>query len=137
MAAMPRDPRTDELLRQLRQQLPRILVLVGIGLLVAGFIATVAFVASDSGCNAATNLSAPGGSPTNGSFCGHEHGFLTISFLTLIAGAVLIGIGSMVLPTLRTRDARQAREKADAAAKAAGDSSAESAAESPGPVPEA
>ncbi len=119
MAFMARDPRTDELLRQLRQQLPRIVVLVGIGLLVVGFIATIGFVASDSGCNAATNLSVPGGAPTNGSFCGHEHGFLTISFLTLIAGAVLIGIGSMVLPTLRERDARIARQKAEAAARAA------------------
>ncbi|MGP0029364.1 MAG: hypothetical protein ACLPVF_02535 [Acidimicrobiales bacterium] len=109
---MPRDPRTEELIRQVRLQLPRILVLLGICLLVAGVIATVAFVATDSGCNAATNLNSPGGIPTRGAFCGHEGGFLGISFVTLVVGAVLIGLGGMVLPTLRDRDARRARQKA-------------------------
>jgi hypothetical protein len=86
--------------RQLRMQLPRILVLIGIGLFVVGIIATIAFVAGDSGCNAATNPAILNGgqisgAPTSGSFCGHEHGFLSISFLTLVLGAVLIGIGGM------------------------------------------
>jgi hypothetical protein len=116
---MPRQAPTAELLHQLRLQLPRILVLLGIGLFVIGIIATIAFVAGDSGCNAITNPTVLNGgqisgTPTTGSFCAHEGGFLTISFLTLVLGAVLIGLGSMVLPTLRTRDARLAREKADA-----------------------
>jgi hypothetical protein len=120
---MSRDPRTEELFRQLRLQLPRILVMLGIGLLVVGVIATVAFVAADSGCNAITNPTILNGgqisgAPPSGSFCGHEHGFLTISFLTLVLGAVLIGTGSMILPTLRARDARMAREKAAAASAA-------------------
>jgi hypothetical protein len=116
---MPRQAPTAELVRQIRLQLPRILVVVGIGLFVVGIIATIAFVASDSGCNAITNPTVLNGgqitgTPATGSFCGHEHGFLTFSFLTLVLGAILIGIGSMVLPTLRTRDARLARERAAA-----------------------
>jgi type II secretory pathway pseudopilin PulG len=56
------------------------------------------------------------GVPASGSFCGHAHGFLTISYLILIVGAILIGIGAMILPTLRARDARMAREQAAIAA---------------------
>ena len=56
------------------------------------------------------------GAPASGSFCGHAHGFLTISYLILIVGAILIGIGAMILPTLRARDARVARERAAVAA---------------------
>jgi hypothetical protein len=112
---MTRDPRTEEFFNQLRQQRPRIILLFGIGLFVVGIIATIAFVAGDSSCNAATNFSNPSGTPTMGSFCGHEHGFLTISYLTLVLGAVLIGIGGMILPTLRARDARLARVAVDAA----------------------
>jgi hypothetical protein len=105
------------MVRQLRLHLPRILVLFGIGLFVVGTIATIAFVAGDSSCNAATNPSIlnggqVSGAPTSGSFCGHAHGFLTISYLILIVGAILIGIGAMILPTLRARDARVAREQA-------------------------
>jgi hypothetical protein len=122
---MARDPRTEELYRQLRLQLPRILVMVGIGLLVAGVIAIIAFVAADSGCNAVTNPTIINGgqisgSSTSGSFCGHEHGFLTISFLTLVLGAVLIGLGGMILPTLRARDARMDRDKASASSPSTG-----------------
>ena len=109
------------MVRQLRLQLPRILVLFGIGLFVVGIIATIAFVAGDSSCNAATNPSIlnggqVSGAPVSGSFCGHAHGFLTISYLILIVGAILIGIGAMILPTLRARDARVAREQAAVAA---------------------
>jgi hypothetical protein len=109
------------MVRQLRLHLPRILVLFGIGLFVVGIIATIAFVAGDSSCNAATNPNIlnggqVAGTPASGSFCGHAHGFLTISYLILIVGAILIGIGAMILPTLRARDARMAREKAAVAA---------------------
>jgi hypothetical protein len=109
------------MVRQLRLHLPRILVLFGVGLFVVGIIATIAFVAGDSSCNAATNPNIlnggqVAGAPASGSFCGHAHGFLTISYLILIVGAILIGIGAMILPTLRARDARMAREKAAVAA---------------------
>ena len=114
------------MVRQLRLHLPRILVLFGIGLFVVGIIATIAFVAGDSSCNAATNPSIlnggqVSGAPASGSFCVHAHGFLTISYLILIIGAILIGNGAMILPTLRARDARMAREQAavDAALAAA------------------
>jgi hypothetical protein len=112
------------MVRQLRLHLPRILVLFGIGLFVVGIIATIAFVAGDSSCNAATNPNIlnggqVSGNPASGSFCGHAHGFLTISYLILIVGAILIGIGSMILPTLRARDVRMAREQAAVAARAA------------------
>jgi hypothetical protein len=115
--------------RQLRLHLPRILVLLGIGLFVVGIIATIAFVAGDSSCNAATNPNIlnggqVGGAPTSGSFCGHAHGFLTISYVILIIGAILIGIGAMILPTLRARDARMAREQAAAGAARAAAASA-------------
>jgi uncharacterized membrane protein len=118
---MPRNPRREEIVHQLRLHLPRILVLFGIGLFVVGIIATIAFVAGDSSCNAATNPNILNGgqvtgAPASGSFCGHAHGFLTISYLILIVGAILIGIGAMILPTLRARDARMAREKAAIAA---------------------
>ncbi len=109
------------MVRQLRLHLPRILVLFGIGLFVVGIIATIAFVAGDSSCNAATNPNIlnggqVSGAPASGSFCGHAHGFLTISYLILIVGAILIGIGAMILPTLRARDSRMAREQAAVAA---------------------
>lgn len=122
------------MVRQLRLHLPRILVLFGIGLFVVGIIATIAFVAGDSSCNAATNPSIlnggqVSGAPVSGSFCGHAHGFLTISYLILIVGAILIGIGAMILPTLRARDARMAREQAAVAAtRAAAAAEAEDAA---------
>jgi hypothetical protein len=116
--------------RQLRQQLPRILVLVGIGLMVIGVAVTIAFVAGDSGCNAVTNQSVIFGAPVSvgsrgGSFCGHAGGFLAISFTTLVIGAICVGMGAMVLPTLRARDARLARERAAAAAAVESAASAE------------
>ena len=131
---MSRDPRREELVRQLRLHLPRILVLFGIGLFVVGIIATIAFVAGDSSCNAATNPSIlnggqVSGAPASGSFCGHAHGFLTISYLILIVGAILIGIGAMILPTLRARDARIAREQAAVAAALAATGAASAAEE--------
>jgi hypothetical protein len=124
MAGVPRDPRTDEMARQLRQQLPRILVLVGIGLMVLGIAVTIAFVAGDSGCNAVTNQQVIFGAPVSvgssgGSFCGHAGGFLGISFSTVVLGAILIAWGAMVVPTLRARDARLAREQAAIAAAVA------------------
>jgi uncharacterized membrane protein len=125
------------MVRQLRLQLPRILVLFGIGLFVVGIIATIAFVAGDSSCNAATNPSIlnggqVSGAPVSGSFCGHAHGFLTISYLILIVGAILIGIGAMILPTLRARDARMAREKVAVAAARAAAAAEEAAADDNG-----
>jgi hypothetical protein len=110
--------------RQLRLQLPRILVLVGIGLMVLGVAVTIAFVAGDSGCNSVTNQSVIFGGPvrigsSGGSFCGHAGGFLAISFTTLVLGAICIGMGAMVLPTLRARDARLSRERAAVAAAVA------------------
>jgi hypothetical protein len=134
MSGMSRDPRQEEMVRQLRLHLPRILVLFGIGLFVVGIIATIAFVAGDSSCNAATNPNIlnggqVSGAPASGSFCGHAHGLLTISYLILIVGAILIGIGAMILPTLRSRDARVARERAAlAAARVAAAAAAEAAA---------
>jgi hypothetical protein len=120
------------MVRQLRLHLPRILVLFGIGLFVVGIIATIAFVAGDSSCNAATNPDIlnggqVSGAPASGSFCGHAHGFLTISYLILIVGAILIGIGAMILPTLRARDARMAREQAAAHAESPAPAAAEKA----------
>ena len=44
MSGMSRDPRREELVRQLRLHLPRILVLFGIGLFVVGIIVMVSFV---------------------------------------------------------------------------------------------
>jgi uncharacterized membrane protein len=125
------------MVRQLRLHLPRMLVLFGIGLFVVGIIATIAFVAGDSSCNAATNPNILNGgqvtgAPANGSFCGHAHGFLTISYLILIVGAILIGIGAMILPTLRARDARVARERAAIAATRAAAAAEEAAAEEAG-----
>jgi hypothetical protein len=110
--------------RQLRQQLPRILVLVGIGLMVLGVAVTIGFVAGDSSCNAVTNQSVIFGAPVNvaptgGSFCAHEGGFLGISFATVVLGAFLIAWGAMVIPTVRARDARLAREQAAVAAAVA------------------
>jgi hypothetical protein len=136
MSGMSRDPRREEMVRQLRLHLPRILVLVGIGLFVVGIVATIAFVASDSSCNAATNPNIlnggqVSGAPASGSFCGHAHGFLTISYLILIVGAILIGIGAMILPTLRARDARMAREQAAVAAALAASAAAAAAEEAP------
>jgi hypothetical protein len=135
MSGVPRDPRSDEIARQLRLQLPRILVLVGIGLMVLGVAVTIAFVAGDSGCNAVTNQSVIFGGPVSigssgGSFCGHAGGFLAISFTTLVLGAICIGMGAMVLPTLRARDARLARERAAVATAVAAAEAAE-APESP------
>jgi len=117
MSGVSQQLRQREVVRQLHLQLPRILALLGIGLMVLGTIATIGFVATDSGCNSATNPSVVyggqiTGSPSTSSFCGHRHGFLTISFLTLIAGAILLLIGTMVLPTLRSRDARLAEQAA-------------------------
>jgi hypothetical protein len=134
---MSRDPRREEMVRQLRLHLPRVLVLLGIGLFVVGIIATIAFVAGDSSCNAATNPTIlnggqVSGAPTAGSFCGHAHGFLTISYLILIVGAILIGIGAMILPTLRARDARMARERAAVAAALAAAAVQEAAADEAG-----
>jgi hypothetical protein len=111
IAAMHRNERTPPVLIELKRQLPRVLVLLGLGLFVTGLIATIAFVTTDSGCNAATNLQMANSLPAGSSFCGHEHGFLTLSFLTFLAGAGLIILGGMVLPTLRSRDARIAAAK--------------------------
>jgi hypothetical protein len=126
--------------RQLRLHLPRILVLVGIGLMVLGIAVTIGFVAGDSGCNAVTNQSVIFGgpvnvAPTSGSFCGHAGGFLGISFATVVLGAMLIALGAMVLPTLRARDARLAREQAAVAAAVAAEAEAQAqAAEDPEPA---
>ena len=125
------------MVRQLRLHLPRILMLFGIGLFVVGIIATIAFVAGDSSCNAATNPSIlnggqVSGAQASGSFCGHAHGFLTISYLILIVGAILIGIGAMILPTLRARDARMAREQAAVDAALAAAAAEEAAADEAG-----
>lgn len=91
----------------LREELPRILVLLGIAFMVLGVLATIGLVAGDSSCNAATNLSDAGGVPAPG-FCGHVAGFEAVSFSVLVLGALLVAFGSMVLPTLRERDARRA-----------------------------
>ncbi len=79
--------------------------------MVLGALATIGFVAGDTSCNAATTISPAGGSSAAG-FCGHEQGFLTGSFVILVVGAVLVALGSMVLPTLRERDARLAAQRA-------------------------
>ncbi len=77
------------------------------GFTVLGAIATIAFVASDSSCNSATNLSSGVGVAQAG-FCGHVQGFETGGFVILAAGAVLLALGSLILPVLRDRDARRA-----------------------------
>lgn len=94
----------------LRPELPRVLVLLGIGFMILGAVAIIGFVAGDSTCNAATNLSSPGGVPSTGtgSFCGHAEGLLGASFAVLVVGALLLTWGAMVMPTLRARDARRA-----------------------------
>jgi hypothetical protein len=112
---VPQPPETPNVrpVSLLRAELPRFLVLLGIGFMVIGLIATIALVASDSSCNAGTNLS--GGGPidmSGNAFCGHAHGFEAISFLLLVAGAGMLTIGGLILPTLRTRDARQAELEA-------------------------
>ncbi len=117
MSVVSPQPRQSELVRQLHLQLPRVLSLLGLGLMIVGTIATIGFVATDSSCNSVTNPALVyggqvAGSPSTSSFCGHRHGFLTISFLTLVAGAILLLIGTMVLPTLRSRDARLAEQAA-------------------------
>jgi hypothetical protein len=86
--------------------------------MILGALATIGFVAGDSTCNGATNLSSPSGGPTTGSFCGHAHGLLTVSFIVLVIGALLVTVGSLVLPILRDRDARQAAAKSPAAVAA-------------------
>ena len=105
------------MVRQLHLQLPRILALLGIGLMVLGTICNHWLCGHRLRLQFATNPSVVyggqiTGSPSTSSFCGHRHGFLTISFLTLIAGAILLLIGTMVLPTLRSRDARLAEQAA-------------------------
>jgi Sec-independent protein translocase protein TatA len=94
----------------LRDDLPRILVLLGIAFMVLGALATIGLVAGDTSCNAATNPYATGGVAPAG-FCGHEQGFLGVSFFVLVAGAAMVVMGTMVLPTLRERDARAAAQR--------------------------
>ena len=89
----------------LRAELPRILVLLGIAFMILGAIATIGFVAGDSSCNSGTMLN--GSAPLAAGFCGHAHGLLTASFLVLVLGAVLLTFGTMIIPTLRERDARR------------------------------
>jgi len=96
----------------LHDELPRILRLLGSALMALGALATIGLVAGDTSCNAATNPSATGTVAPAG-FCGHEGGFLGFSFFVLVVGAVMVVVGTMVLPTLRERDARVgAREDA-------------------------
>jgi hypothetical protein len=101
----------------LRAALPQILIKLGVAFMILGLIITIGFVAGDTTCNAATNLSNPVGA-AGSSFCGHAEGFEALGFIILVVGACMLVFGSMILPTLRARDARLA-EAARAAAAAA------------------
>jgi hypothetical protein len=90
----------------LKAELPRILGLLGAAFMVIGLVGTIVLVATDSSCNSVTSLQ--GGSVAGSGFCGHAHGLLSASFIVLVVGALLLAVGALVLPTLRTRDARQA-----------------------------
>ena len=85
----------------------RLLVLLGVGFMILGVIATIGFVAGDSTCNAATMQNGTAVLAPTGSYCSHSQGFLTASFLILVVGAVCVFLGGLVLPTLRERNARR------------------------------
>jgi hypothetical protein len=123
---MSAPPEPIQPISPLKAELPRLFVLLGIGLMVVGLIGTIALVASDSSCNSATNLQSLSTSMAASGFCAHADGLLTVGFLTLVVGAALLITGGMVLPTLRTRDARftaqaQANEAAEAKLLTEGD----------------
>lgn len=84
--------------------------------MILGTLAVIGFVAGDTTCNGATNLSSPSGVASTSSFCGHADGFLGVSFAVLVIGALMLAVGSMVLPVLRDRDARRAAAEQRAAA---------------------
>ncbi|HEY1829525.1 MAG TPA: hypothetical protein VGG38_04685 [Acidimicrobiales bacterium] len=102
---MPLAPRPNLSPSPLRAALPQILIKLGVAFMILGLIITIGFVAGDTTCNAATNLSNPVGA-AGSSFCGHADGFEALGFIILVLGAGMLVFGSMILPTLRTRDAR-------------------------------
>jgi hypothetical protein len=90
----------------LRTELPRILVSLGVLFMILGVVVIIGFVAGDSSCNANSTLGASASGPAPNGFCAHANGFLAAGFVVLAAGAALLIFGSMVVPTLRQRDAR-------------------------------
>jgi hypothetical protein len=106
---MPKDP------------LPRQFVIVGAVMLVVGAIGTIVLVVTNSTCNSATDMINYGFSNSGIASCGQRHSYLTIAYLVLVMGAVLIGFGGLVLPTIQSMRAREKREKSEqlAAAQAA------------------
>jgi hypothetical protein len=114
---VPLAPRPNLPPSPLRAALPQILIKLGVAFMILGLIITIGFVAGDTTCNAATNLSNPVGAPGS-SFCGHADGFEALGFIILVLGAGMLVFGSMILPTLRARDARVAETARTAAAAA-------------------
>jgi hypothetical protein len=100
----------------LRTELPRILVRVGVLFMILGVVIVIGFVAGDSSCNSNTSFGGTFSGPAPSGFCGHAHGFLAAGFIVLVAGAASLIFGSMVIPTLRQRDARMAEARRSMAA---------------------
>jgi hypothetical protein len=81
-------------------------VIAGAVLFVAGLVATIVLVATQSACNSATNLTAvsPGG--ISGA-CSQHHSLLAAGYLALFVGACMITFGGMLLPTLQAKRVRE------------------------------
>jgi hypothetical protein len=85
--------------------LPRHVVMAGSVLFVLGLIGTIVLVATQTTCNSATNLTAPGGTSISGA-CGLHHSYLDLSYIALFVGAFMIAFGGMLLPTLQAKRIR-------------------------------
>jgi hypothetical protein len=88
--------------------LPRRMRFAGAILFVAGLLATIVLVATDTRCNAASNLTTMAGDTGSSGSCGGGHTFLTASYFVLVIGALLIAVGGLILPVIRDRNARRA-----------------------------
>jgi hypothetical protein len=80
--------------------------MLGILFMILGVVVVIGFVAGDSSCNANSTLGGSATGPAPSGFCGHAGGFLAAGFVIVVTGAALLILGSMVIPTLRQRDAR-------------------------------
>jgi hypothetical protein len=89
-------------------ELPRQLWIVGTVFFVVGLVVTIILVVTDSSCNAASNLSNMAAGTTSTATCAEQHGGESLSFLVLVVGALMIVVGTMILPVLRDRNARRA-----------------------------
>jgi ABC-type enterobactin transport system permease subunit len=87
----------------------RPLLIVGIIMFAIGVALTIILVATDSSCNAASNMSSLAGISGGSASCSTEpHRFLDLSFVVMVVGAALIVVGGMFVPVLQQRDARRA-----------------------------